>query len=123
MARTCSTITSSASSTLRATSPSRSPPPRPPGRGPRRRCRAARRAGGRRRPAACPRRVGSLGRSTPSRRTPARHRGPPIAPYLRCRVRCLFISNMVAFFAPNTASSFSSARISRRSSGFCRSFS
>jgi hypothetical protein len=43
----------------------------------------------------------------------------PDLPYFRCWARCLFISNIVTFFAPNTASSFSSARISRRSSGFC----
>jgi hypothetical protein len=40
---------------------------------------------------------------------------------VRCWDRYLFISNMVTFFLPNTASRLSSARISRRFSGFCRS--
>src|SRR5947209_11346691 len=34
--------------------------------------------------------------------------------------RCLFISNMVTLSLPKTFRSLSSARISRRSSGFCR---
>ena len=38
----------------------------------------------------------------------------------RCRVRCLFISNMVTLSVPKTFASLSSARISRRFSGFCR---
>jgi hypothetical protein len=40
---------------------------------------------------------------------------------VRCWARYLFISNIVTFFLPNTASSVSSARISRRFSGFCSS--
>src|ERR1700720_4256670 len=40
--------------------------------------------------------------------------------HFRCRVRCLFISNMVPFAVPKTFVSLSSARISRRFSGFCR---
>jgi hypothetical protein len=40
---------------------------------------------------------------------------------VRCWDRYLFISNMVTFFLPNTASRLSSARISRRFSGFCKS--
>jgi hypothetical protein len=40
--------------------------------------------------------------------------------YVRCRARCLFISNMVTRFLPNTGSSLASARISRRSLGSCR---
>jgi hypothetical protein len=39
----------------------------------------------------------------------------------KCCARYLFISNIVTFFLPNTASSVSSARISRRFSGFCNS--
>ena len=42
-----------------------------------------------------------------------------IPPHVRCCARCLFISNIVTFFVPDTASSFASARISRRFSGFC----
>src|SRR3954470_17434131 len=40
--------------------------------------------------------------------------------YFRCWARCLFISNMVTRFLPNTAWSFSSAMISRL---FCGSWS
>jgi hypothetical protein len=40
--------------------------------------------------------------------------------YVRCWARCLFISNMVTRFLPNTAWSFSSAMISRL---FCGSWS
>src|SRR3954467_14857575 len=40
--------------------------------------------------------------------------------YVRCWARCLFISNMVTRFLPNTAWSFSSATISRL---FCGSWS
>jgi hypothetical protein len=40
--------------------------------------------------------------------------------YVRCCARCLFISNMVTLSLPNTLRSLSSARISRRFSGFCR---
>src|SRR5205823_8539127 len=40
--------------------------------------------------------------------------------HFRCRVRCLFISNMVTLSVPKTFVSLSSARISRRFSGFCR---
>src|SRR5215207_9568722 len=43
-------------------------------------------------------------------------------PYERCCARCLFISNIVTFFAPKIGSSFSSARISRLFSGFWRLF-
>jgi hypothetical protein len=39
---------------------------------------------------------------------------------VRCRERCLFISNMVTLSLPKTLLSLSSARISRRFSGFCR---
>src|SRR4051794_9656139 len=39
---------------------------------------------------------------------------------VRWRVRCLFISNMVTLSLPKTLLSLSSARISRRFSGFCR---
>src|SRR6478752_5886311 len=39
---------------------------------------------------------------------------------VRCRARCLFISNMVTLSLPNTSLSLLSARISRRLSGFCR---
>ena len=39
---------------------------------------------------------------------------------VKCWARCLFISNMVTLSWPNTFRSFSSARISRRFSGFCR---
>src|SRR3954469_5606758 len=39
---------------------------------------------------------------------------------VRCRARCLFISNMVTLSLPKTLLSLSSARISRRFSGFCR---
>ena len=42
-------------------------------------------------------------------------------PHVRCCARYLFISNMVTFFLPNTASSLASARISRRFLGFCSS--
>ena len=42
------------------------------------------------------------------------------ASHVRCRARCLFISNMVTLSLPKTLRSVSSARISRRSSGFCR---
>src|SRR4051794_8375728 len=41
-------------------------------------------------------------------------------PHFRCWARYLFISNMVALSLPNTLRSLSSARISRRFSGFCR---
>src|SRR4051794_7232873 len=41
--------------------------------------------------------------------------------HFRCCARCLFISNMVTFFFPNTGSSLASARISRRFAGFCSS--
>ena len=40
--------------------------------------------------------------------------------HFRCWARCLFISNMVTLSLPNTLRSLSSARISRRFSGFCR---
>jgi hypothetical protein len=40
--------------------------------------------------------------------------------YVRCRARCLFISNMPTRFFPNTGSSLASARISRRFLGSCR---
>src|SRR5207248_1078742 len=40
--------------------------------------------------------------------------------HFRCRVRCLFISNMVTLSLPKTFVSLSSARISRRFSGFCK---
>ena len=40
--------------------------------------------------------------------------------HVRCWARCLFISNMVTLSLPNTFLSLSSARISRRFSGFCR---
>jgi hypothetical protein len=40
--------------------------------------------------------------------------------HFRCWARYLFISNMVTLSLPNTLPSLSSARISRRSSGFCR---
>jgi uncharacterized protein DUF6880 len=39
---------------------------------------------------------------------------------VRCRARCVFISNMVTLSLPKTLLSLSSARISRRFSGFCR---
>src|SRR5215212_916155 len=39
---------------------------------------------------------------------------------VKCRARCLFISNMVTLSLPNTSLSLSSAKISRRFSGFCR---
>src|SRR3954470_8632682 len=48
----------------------------------------------------------------------ARH---PASGGVRCCARYLFISNIVTFFLPNTAPSLSSARISRRFSGFCSS--
>lgn len=40
----------------------------------------------------------------------------------KCRLRCLFISNMSDDFLPNTFASFSSALIFRRSLASCRSF-
>ena len=51
----------------------------------------------------------------------SRHRLWPAWLHFRCWARCLFISNMVTFFFPNTGSSVASARISRRFAGFCRS--
>ena len=42
--------------------------------------------------------------------------------HFRCCARCLFISNMVTLSLPKTLRSLLSARISRRSSGFCRLF-
>src|SRR4051794_35102968 len=39
---------------------------------------------------------------------------------VKCCARCLFISNMVTLSLPNTLRSLSSARISRRFSGFCK---
>ena len=43
-------------------------------------------------------------------------------PHLRCWARCLFISNIVTDFLPNTFSSLSSALISRLFCGFWRLF-
>jgi hypothetical protein len=40
--------------------------------------------------------------------------------HAKCWARCLFISNMVTLSLPNTFRSLSSARISRRFSGFCK---
>ena len=48
-------------------------------------------------------------------------RCPATDAYFRCWARYLFISNIVTFFLPKIGSSFSSARISRRSFGFWRS--
>src|SRR6266404_2263752 len=50
---------------------------------------------------------------------------PGVAPcrlpcHFRWAAKCLFISNMVTLSFPNTLRSLSSARISRRFSGFCR---
>src|SRR3712207_5130511 len=44
------------------------------------------------------------------------------SPHVRCWARCLFISNIVTLSLPKTFLSLSSARISRRFSGFCRLF-
>src|SRR4051812_21360287 len=62
----------------------------------------------------------------PPRRYPVRSlsedpRASVRLPHFRCCARCLFISNMVTFFLPNTGSSLLSARISRRFAGFCSS--
>src|SRR3954454_4446202 len=57
----------------------------------------------------------------PCRSATNRLTGRPAWPHFRCCARCLFISNMVTFFFPNTGSSLASARISRRFAGFCSS--
>src|ERR671916_2046009 len=58
----------------------------------------------------------------PERPPPATRRTPRGRRHARCRARCLFISNMVTRSLPKTLPSLSSARISRRFSGFCRLF-
>jgi hypothetical protein len=52
---------------------------------------------------------------------PSTPRHPASSGETRCCARYLFISNIVTVLRPNTASSASSARISRRFAGFCRS--